>query len=366
MLKLDNNRKTLYQWDVGVVGTLTIDGVDEVHFSNLRYGVSFNIKVVDNKVEIPPEVLQSGADIFCWAFVREQNGGYTKKEQTFNVEKRPRPADYVYEPTEILSWETLKKEIEKLDEDTTKSLADLEKGTIKELDAVNLITCESGVYLTNKITYKKPFLPQPFTEMIPNKALLIVVKNEVGIQFQWIGSAYILAGLSNADGEFENEFTKYTFEDYATKEYVDKLIENIESGGSDYILPIGGDELGGVKNGGNVVINEDGTMTAPEFEVTDEQVNTAVNEYLTKHPVDGSMSADAKSLLITILRNGVYSTDQNNNITALAAELGVIEDEPDTPDEPTTTDNITVVDGVMTIFSVGSEITVSDGVMSFA
>lgn len=136
MLKLDNNRKTLYQWDVGVIGTLTVDGVDEVHFSNLRYGVSFNIKVVDNKVEFPPEVLQSGADVFCWAFVREENGGYTKKEQNFNVEKRPRPADYVYEPTEILSWEALKKEFEKLDEDTTKSLADLEKGTLKIEDVI--------------------------------------------------------------------------------------------------------------------------------------------------------------------------------------------------------------------------------------
>ena len=30
-----------------------------------------------------------------------------------------------------------------------------------------------------------------------------------------------------------------------------------------YILPVGGENLGGVKNGGNVVINEDGTMTAP-------------------------------------------------------------------------------------------------------
>lgn len=136
MLKLDNNRKALYQWDVGVIGTLTIDGVDEVHFSNLRYGVSFNIKVVDNKVELPPEVLQSGADVFCWAFVREENGGYTKKEQIFNVEKRPRPADYVYEPTEILSWEALKKEIEKLDEDTTEALADLEKGTLKVEDVI--------------------------------------------------------------------------------------------------------------------------------------------------------------------------------------------------------------------------------------
>ena len=30
-----------------------------------------------------------------------------------------------------------------------------------------------------------------------------------------------------------------------------------------YVLPIGGAELGGVKNGGNVIINADGTMTAP-------------------------------------------------------------------------------------------------------
>lgn len=37
-------------------------------------------------------------------------------------------------------------------------------------------------------------------------------------------------------------------------------------GNVDYVLPVGGDELGGVKNGGNVVINADGTMTAPVSE----------------------------------------------------------------------------------------------------
>jgi hypothetical protein len=259
VLKLENNRKTLYQWDVGVIGTLAIDGVDEVHFSNLRYGVSFNIKVVENKVEFPPEVLQSGADVFCWAFVRKENGGYTKKEQTFNVEKRPRPADYVFEPTEILSWETLSKELGVFKEDTAEALADLKKGTIKELDVVNLSTCESGVYLTSKIRYRKAIILQPFTEMIPSKALLIVVKNETGIigtQFQWIGSAYILAGLSNAEGEFENEFTKYEFSNFATKDYVNKLIEDIESGGSASI-----DENGIVTFGGNTIIDENGIVT---------------------------------------------------------------------------------------------------------
>lgn len=59
-----------------------------------------------------------------------------------------------------------------------------------------------------------------------------------------------------------------------------------------YELPVGGDELGGVKNGGNVVINEDGTMTAPESEVTDEQVQTAVSDWLDEHPEATTTVAD--------------------------------------------------------------------------
>ena len=39
-----------------------------------------------------------------------------------------------------------------------------------------------------------------------------------------------------------------------------------------------------LKNGGNVVINEDGTMTAPETEVTDEQVSSAVSDWIEANP----------------------------------------------------------------------------------
>ena len=39
--------------------------------------------------------------------------------------------------------------------------------------------------------------------------------------------------------------------------------EKIGGANSEYKLPIGGEQLGGVKNGGNVTINADGTMTAP-------------------------------------------------------------------------------------------------------
>lgn len=61
-----------------------------------------------------------------------------------------------------------------------------------------------------------------------------------------------------------------------------------DSGGSDYVLPVGGDELGGVKNGGNVVINIDGTMTAPESTAAPVELDTT----LTKE----GMAADAKAV----------------------------------------------------------------------
>lgn len=48
----------------------------------------------------------------------------------------------------------------------------------------------------------------------------------------------------------------------------------------------------------------------------------------------GGLSTTAANLFIAILREGVYSTNQSGNITALAAELGVTEEVPDIPDEP--------------------------------
>ena len=60
----------------------------------------------------------------------------------------------------------------------------------------------------------------------------------------------------------------------------------------DYELPIGGTELGGVKNGGNVTINADGTMTAPDNKPTDEQVGDAVGDWLEEHPEATTTVAD--------------------------------------------------------------------------
>lgn len=66
---------------------------------------------------------------------------------------------------------------------------------------------------------------------------------------------------------------------------------------------------------------------------TDEKIKSSVTEYLDTHPVSG-LSSVAAGLLIEILRNGVFSSDQSANITALAEALVVTEEDPDEPVVP--------------------------------
>ena len=183
VLKLKDGRKELYQWDVGVVADVTDENINEVHFSNLRYGVSFNIEVQNGTVTIPPEVLQSGADVFCWAFVRRENGGYTKKEQIFNVEKRPRPADYVYMPTDVLTWETLKKQIEEVETalggkvNKSDILSEIDKNAQPE-DIYNAPAVNTAIAALEKGTFKEITSPCHIAEL--EKGIYIVKNNFVG------------------------------------------------------------------------------------------------------------------------------------------------------------------------------------------
>ena len=102
MLTLNDGRKELYQWDTGRTATVDID-CDVIHFANLKYGESLSVEVKGGEVSIPNKLLMSGEQIYCWAFVQDESGAYTKKEQTFTVIKRAKPSDYVYTETEVIT-----------------------------------------------------------------------------------------------------------------------------------------------------------------------------------------------------------------------------------------------------------------------
>ena len=116
MIKLADGRGLLYQWDTG--RQVECDA-EQVHFSNHHYGTSIDVDVQNGKATIPNQLLTSAMPLKAWAWVKDSNGEYTKEEQIFIVEKRNKPSDYVYTPTEIKTWQDLQNQIGDLNNLTT-------------------------------------------------------------------------------------------------------------------------------------------------------------------------------------------------------------------------------------------------------
>lgn len=99
MLTLNDGRSELWQWDTG--RTLAVDAdCSQVHFSNKVFGRSIDVDVVDGAAIIPDVLLQTDKDLNVWAFVGTAENGYTKISKTFQVNRRNKPADYVFTPVE--------------------------------------------------------------------------------------------------------------------------------------------------------------------------------------------------------------------------------------------------------------------------
>jgi hypothetical protein len=113
-IKIKDNRESLWQWDTGRVIILE-KPCDVVHFANMQHGTAISVKVEGNEAKIPDELLQSGAPLYCYAFVGSVEDGYTDYSQQFVVEKKPKPTDYVFTPSQYITIEQLDKRIEALE-----------------------------------------------------------------------------------------------------------------------------------------------------------------------------------------------------------------------------------------------------------
>lgn len=117
MLTLNDGRSELWQWDTG--RTLSVDtDCSQVHFSNKVFGRSIDVDVADGVAIIPDILLQTDNDLNVWAFVGTAENGYTKISKTFKVNRRNKPADYVFTPTDQTSLEEIKERLEYLEQNT--------------------------------------------------------------------------------------------------------------------------------------------------------------------------------------------------------------------------------------------------------
>ena len=108
IIELSNGKDRLFQWDQGQKVKMP-DGVPTAHFKWGNDAVSFD--AVDGWVEIPPELTQKAGYILLWTYKED----HTLDAARIPVERRPKPADYIYTPTEIKTWESLDKRIDALE-----------------------------------------------------------------------------------------------------------------------------------------------------------------------------------------------------------------------------------------------------------
>lgn len=115
MLTLSDGRSELWQWDTN--RKLTVDAeCSQVHFSNKVFGRSIDVDVVDGAAIIPDILLQDDKELSTWVFVGTPENGYTKISKVFKVNRRNKPADYVFTPTDQTTLGELVERLDKIEE----------------------------------------------------------------------------------------------------------------------------------------------------------------------------------------------------------------------------------------------------------
>lgn len=94
-ITLDDGRTELWQWDTGRKIVVDDKSVSEVHFSKYSSNQAITREVINGKAEIPNFLLQDTHAVTVYAYAGSVENGYTMAEKTFNVVKKPKPANYV-------------------------------------------------------------------------------------------------------------------------------------------------------------------------------------------------------------------------------------------------------------------------------
>ena len=98
MFKIKDGRTKFFQWVVDRKLVVADDSINQVHFSNKTMAEATPCEVYTDEdglrvADVPVQLLQQDWRISVYGYDKN----YTRYEASFNVEARPKPADYVYE-----------------------------------------------------------------------------------------------------------------------------------------------------------------------------------------------------------------------------------------------------------------------------
>ncbi|MBR4419837.1 MAG: hypothetical protein IKT32_03060 [Clostridia bacterium] len=111
MFSIYDGRKHFYQWDINQKLIVNDSTITEVHFSNCLCTDARKCETYTEGaltlVDVPNDLLTEYLDINVYAY----DSGATKHSATFEVVRRTKPADYVYTPEELKSWEEINEQV---------------------------------------------------------------------------------------------------------------------------------------------------------------------------------------------------------------------------------------------------------------
>ena len=131
-------KKNFNQWDTGQTLTLTgLETCHEVHFCHYGDETALVCPAKEDGgrryVNVPNILLQNAEDILAYLFCRDGEGTRTQYCERLTVTGRPKPEDYIYTETEVLSYNMLDQRLKELEgEGLANAVADyLEKNPVE-------------------------------------------------------------------------------------------------------------------------------------------------------------------------------------------------------------------------------------------
>lgn len=131
MFTLKKDIPQLYQWDSNVKLIVEDDRINQVQFSQRFSRTAVCVQVENGECFIPNELLQSYCDIFAYACIVDNDGQVCEFSEMFTVFARPKPDNYIYTPTEIITFKRIEDELNKKFEALAKEIEDDMKTAVR-------------------------------------------------------------------------------------------------------------------------------------------------------------------------------------------------------------------------------------------
>lgn len=268
----------LTQWDRGQELEVTIPDLPEsleAHFSYKGAGTAYVVEATGTDgtavIPIPNIICTQNRDAVCWIYYTDGDSGETVKTIYLPIEAREKPSDYVYTESDVLSYKSLEERIKALEKGGASDDA-IASAVAKWLEENPI---ESGT--SDAVQY----IAQTLTEEQKTQA-----RTNIGA-----ASAKEVSQLS------------------AT---VNDKVTNPTTGKAGQIIAI-------------LTVDENGKPTSYQAidkpsgaEISTEELQEAVNNYLEKNPVSG-LSVKEKETLLALFKSIEYTGDMSATIKRLEA-----------------------------------------------